>query len=1342
MKTFRRIGMVMAVALLSELFSLRADELKNPAPLRPGEVVFSETFEDGREAWRSTTVGVLDQRPDRQGMCLKLVDQDRKKYVKVSQRISIQPDSQYKVTFHVFSLNAGNAGLWLTEDRRVPASGAYERVNTYFITPYRQGAAPGRWEKIEFSFTASLDSTALTLGLCAADGNVANTGTVWFDDITLTYLGPRPKNLAVMRKVPPLPETPPAEESLPLPLLEPLVLDTVSPGCRIVCPDLPGLTKAADELATVIEKKTGRRPPVLVDAAPPERLGRGPLLIMGNLVAGAAARRLYLAAYDFTDCAWPGRGGFVVRTIRDPFGSGAHVLLMGGSTEADIASAAREAGRIVNEKGHELGFLNLVKLGANADAIRPWSEAYLTDDDAVWRRVGGCGCWDYMHRIGRTGLGFLRTGDEAYLPHFKRELLRFFDENLINVKGKRKQRRDMHSVIDEILLPWDLLADHPFFTPETRRDIDAKFLHLACSREGGRRYGSVGWGVRGNHGLGWAWDCYLLGRYFQRRYGIEEGRKWMLLAANYFAPQLCAAKPGEDNYGHQFSSSLVSTLNFAFATGNEEYLTSSFLRDAVDRAIAVYPVGTGAFKFLCASAVALNDPRCLSRFAYLGTDEFVRACAGMRGSGMIGECFRGFCGFAEPSTREDLTGVFVAPLDPFWYAAKSQNVGHTQYRTVPVVQDCFDKVTFRDGFSKDDFFMMIDGLCGGGHSFEDANCIVQYRDRGLRWLRSQSYTNAGPTCSTVRQQNGVFVGMDGHGRDGVHRCARLLYVRKLPGGYDAVGTALSGLGDVDWERHVVRKKEAWTLVIDRATARKSGEVLMERHWHVNGAGFKLFPDGLSSWYQLRDDRAAGAKKKSADFLANFREDRRSRYCFHLQSAGLPPEQMSGTTDRKEAARLRLASGGAVEIATLMFTNEDPDERSYRLEKCAGGWLVRGTKRTVVIATSDKGTDIREETASVKTSSAPQPDFLPLRPTAPAITLPWQRLSLGSTVTAVAVNTRRVAAGTRSGLVVVADHACSEIWRAKRGSEVLSLHFVDQDLMVGEDDGTLSRFDASGRQKWRLTIPYVVRPFEHWTDRRSRIHEIASGDMDGDGQQEVFVGNGDGRVHAFSGDGRELWKEVVKWGIYNAMTPTRYQGGFALFGGARGPTLCGRLIIFGPDGDEVGRLSCSTMESQRIRDVRLVDLDGDGKREILCARDINCLQMICCNEDRIPIWQTDVGGTPWATTVREMDGQCEVVVASLCGYIHALNGADGTRKWVRYIGDEAHFLWARRDGTLLAICPSGMAFVLGRQGELVGAESLGTTVTALLRPGDHRIAPPAVPVGTEDGFLRVLRPEKR
>ena len=80
--------------------------------------------------------------------------------------------------------------------------------------------------------------------------------------------------------------------------------------------------------------------------------------------------------------------------------------------------------------------------------------------------------------------------------------------------------------------------------------------------------------------------------------------------------------------------------------------------------------------------------------------------------------------------------------------------------------------------------------------------------------------------------------------------------------------------------------------------------------------------------------------------------------------------------------------------------------------------------------------------------------------------------------------------------------------------------------------------------------------------------------------------------------------------------------------------------------------------------------------------------------------------------------------------------------MRYIGDEAHFVWARGDGTLLAVCPSGMVFVLGGQGELVGAENLGTTVTALLRPGDHRIAPAAVPVGTEDGFLRVLRPEKR
>ena len=44
------------------------------------------------------------------------------------------------------------------------------------------------------------------------------------------------------------------------------------------------------------------------------RSGPGPILVLGNRRL-AVGRKLYFEAYDFTDAAWPGRGGHAVRTF-------------------------------------------------------------------------------------------------------------------------------------------------------------------------------------------------------------------------------------------------------------------------------------------------------------------------------------------------------------------------------------------------------------------------------------------------------------------------------------------------------------------------------------------------------------------------------------------------------------------------------------------------------------------------------------------------------------------------------------------------------------------------------------------------------------------------------------------------------------------------------------------------------------------------------------------------------------------------------------------------------------------------------------------------------------------
>ena len=1360
----------MRIALTSLLICSAAAIAATPQREKGGNLILTEGFEKGRDAWRPARGSLIDtERAYRGKASLKIVDRDNDAYFTTDCRLPLKPDSRYELSFWTFGISAGSATLCviqLEENRNEAHFEGNRLVRHHF--PF-DGMGVDRWTPKRAVFTTGPTTAQCVLRLNPADGSRTHTGTAWFDDIALRCLGPGKLELPQTRKLPPVPSVPAAEESLPLKLLDPLVLDFGRPGCTILCPQVEPLPGVAARLAAAIGEVAGHQPAIGDDTSEPATLGRRPLIVMGNLATGAAARKLYLTGYDFTDYAWPGRGGHVVRTLRDPFGTGAHVLMVGGSYPEDVAAAATRAAEIIGERGPKLHYVNDVQLGENAETIEGWTSKFLSDDPKTWDRIGPLGSWTYMPQIGRAAMGYLRTGNADYLGHFKRELQLFFQNDVINRQHEAPSQ--IHSLVDALLVPWDLVADHPFFSPADRKDIDEKFLFLACSHEGPRPIRKARWDLRSNHGLGRALDAFWLGRYFWRRYGVEEGRAWMAIADNYFAPQMAASKTYEDNSYHQFHASLFCALAYALAAGKDEYLKSQALREAVERAIIAHPVGRGPSTYLSAYAVAADDPRYLSLMAHEGSKGYIEYCAGMRGASLLGEYLRSFCGFTTPKAREDLLGVAVAPLDSMWHERIGPRTNGGHYLLTTRAEDSFDKIAIRDGFQPDDFYLVVDGLCGGGHSFQDVNCIARYQDRGDSWLR-QEYTNHGPTCSTVRQQNGVFVALNGRGPGAVHRCAKLLYARKLAEGYDAVGSALEGIGDVDWHRHILRKRGAWTLVIDRAVAKAAGEAFVERHWHVRG-DVTATEDGLVT--------------------------QRKTGCLHLQSAGLPTSCMSGQANRKEVVRAQLDAGGSIEIATILYVDNEPSKARYRLTQSGGGWKVSdGTDALHVTvqadgvvlgkadvagdppkqarmslpfpgrqtAPSERGASAggRAGRASGQQTAAPrkgsvrqslvrgagsprsvggvpssdQGDWLlPLVPRVSPIELPWHIVELGDAVTAVAAGQDCVAAGTRGGSVAVVGLDARERWRAKVTSEVMSLHFVEGDLLVGEDNGTISRFDAAGKRRWSVTIPYVPISWPHWSDKRSRIHEITSADIDGDGEQEILLSNGDRRIYAFTGSGKQIWKRGVRWGIYSAMTPTTYEDRFALFGGARGPTLGGQLIIYGADSKRIGGLKCGKMESQKTYDLRLVDLNGDGRREIVCARSINSNQLIVCDEQRQPIWQADVAGAPNAIAIRDYGGERQILCASSCGYIHALNGATGERKWFCYLGDDAHFLWPRPDGGILALCPSGSVFSISAEGKPAGHQSLGGRITALLRRGEHRVAPCAILAGTEGGVLCVI-----
>ncbi len=1121
--------------------------------------------------------------------------------------------------------------------------------------------------------------------------------------------------------------------------LEPLRLDLASPQVTIVAPSAPVYRKITDRLREALSGLTHHTPGVVPDSTAPRDLGPGPILVLGNMMDSQLARRLYFEAYDFTDAAWPGPGGSAIRTIRDPLATAAHVIMLGGSDAAGAAGAADALVDLVQRKGSVLGYVNQVKLGRSARLIENYTAALLADRDDAWRRSGFSGSWEYQIQIAKAAIGYLRTGNEAYLPLFRRELRYWFDHDVHHPKGDAPQM--LHGFINTILIPWDLVRDHPAFSAAEVRKIDADFLWTLMSKEGPERLaGEIRKRqIRNNHGTRSALDAFFGGRYFSRRYHLPQAQRWLEIADRYFSVQMDCAKPNEDSWGHQWAASMFNTVVYFLAAGKHEYFHSPGFKLSADRALVAYPSGSAPLGYMSACAAASGDTGYLGGYADAYRD---RAAAQMGGNG--DEYLRSFYTARPVVPRADLLGVAQAPLDPLWYATVDggPKPGSLFVNNIPCAAG-FDKIAIREGWAPNDYYLLLDGISGGGHSYQDANCIVRYADRGILWCADTYHANQ---SATVRAQNGVFLAIDAAGPGHLHRAARKLYAGSS-GDILAIAAALDGVGDVDWQRHIVRRRGDWTLVIDRAVVKRPGEVLAERHWHVGGR-LTVRPDGLISQVSGR--------------------------CLHLQTAGVTMEGMRGDSDRVETVRALATPQRPLEIATLLYVNARGAKRDAQLKQTALGWRVETAAAAFLVtpngSTGDGVTIVSKQGATVigRAPNGPAPSYeqavaagpvpieatLPAEPKCPRLTIPWREFRVGrAAVTAIArTDAGRLAAGDAAGNVVLFSADGKRGAAVQLPSPILSLHFCGDDLLVGEDRGAITRLAADGTQRWQLLIPYVSMAWSNWSEGKSRIREISSADVNG--RPEIFVANSDRRVYALSGEGQEIWKASVEWGVYTAMTPGTYRGAFALLGGTSRPSIFGRCILYGADGKLLTAYSRPDLNSwsnpAQFRDLRRADLDGDGRPEIIAAIDTDCRQLVAYREDGKIFWDADLAGAAEAVAVipaRASEGPVKrgepgvaqgplVVAASASGYVAALDGRTGARRWACFVGEPTHFVAPADDGRVLAAARSGKVFLIGRAGSLCGAADLGQPITGLLRPGEDRSAN-AVLLGTADGRLLAL-----
>ena len=129
------------------------------------------------------------------------------------------------------------------------------------------------------------------------------------------------------------------------------------------------------------------------------------------------------------------------------------------------------------------------------------------------------------------------------------------------------------------------------------------------------------------------------------------------------------------------------------------------------------------------------------------------------------------------------------------------------------------------------------------------------------------------------------------------------------------------------------------------------------------------------------------------------------------------------------------------------------------------------------------------------------------------------------------------------------------------------------------DGRVCAFDSGGRHLWDA-------------ETGGFVFDLAAGDLDGDGRDEILAACADGFVYAINHQGRQLWKQDLGapvWQVATAKSPGKTR--VALAGG-----VSRKVVAFAADGKRLGETNKWAINGA-VRVMRAGDFDGDGKDEI-------------------------------------------------------------------------------------------------------------------------------------------------
>lgn len=1209
---------------------------------------------------------------------------------------------------------------------------------------------------------------------------------------------------------------PPVQELKPL-YLETAIVSSGKAAAAIVVPADGRYDELGRRIALQIRKLTGAAVPVVRGVEVRVPFARN-LIILGNRSTNDLLRRLYDLYYTYLDLKYPGRGGWVVRTLHNPFGDGRNAVLLGGSDDEGVARAVDEfiaiARRAAGKGSLSVGWTMRIKLGEGLVPPEDADEAHAWEESAMYRGATYFG-WNSISR--RLALYYM-TGNQKYLREFL--WLAFPDDeakkHIWKVDGERIEDKDhplsgpYHYNAHHMILLWDLVEESPFFTEEQRLKITRAFAEQLRHWQAewcycGRHYGNPRVLIGSRHDQWAAVSLYCLSRYFQKYYPHAIWRKNMEAVQQYFGSFARTFHvAGELDHLWWYTTSYEPLVTYIILSGDRRGVDNGNL-DVLLRGYDILLQGKRDGPYLRQLSLTFAH-KCAyltgdGRFLYyrdltsLDTDIF-----------RIGQSF---WPTIQPREPTELVGkTLVRPLSPEEARGRLPEVPY---------QQAFQFAGYRSGLGDRADYILLDGFYGGSRN--PYHCLALSHLRHGQAMLLNGYLN-----QVVVRQGGLVEGHVPLGAGlvkhaGFRRGAHL---------EAEVGRFFFG----KWRRRMFHYTGHWTVIVDTFTPRedwKNLEICVQ--WQVGGAarveeggrvGFKVGESEavLVPWEELPVDvngrlvrvrkvvdAVAGQPVSIATVVGLEREGakldclkadeehavvREGERAFAVSWSGTG-EGMQVSGDGLtffQARRVRWGPSAEFSIQDAHPAEALWDHESGTFEVCCAAdtpirlpvaegakAIVDGGKRLSEIGKVSAGRHIVSEapmSPAVLNACSAQARRLLEKASRPR----WAAPKPAGVDAPQLKPARAVKVGERVGwLVAGGGEGTAEIWAVGRkrvfpivggevgkpvepGAEITAVAFWPEErlLLVGCKDDKVYAYRGDGTLAW--TFKSEMHPDVRKTGKTywfksalPGISGLATGNLTGKGTQ-AFVGSAC-TIEVIDAQGKLIRRLPQYWGSVWRMAVLSAGDGSRKLLAAKMPNgvnnigiIDGRTwsISYGFTGLPAGHTAIAGWSSMNTPNLIVADLDGDGAEEVI--KDVNGSwnRVVVYDAGGKPLWSHSFGPSLkyWHRHMRGLavvdlqgDGKREVIAAEEGGIVTAFDAA-GKRLWHTRLAQAPETIAAvplPKAGMVAAGCSDGSVYLLDGGGRVVGRARVGGQVTALICVGAGKET--ALCAGTSEGELALI-----